>query len=108
MDIYKLKNKFINSLLIFSLLIMVAVPVATFGDATAADETDVQDSESAEESESSENSGETDAAGMAQTLANPLAAMNSFQGGIRYWIKSTNCGPEGLGLRFAVTLLFPK
>jgi len=32
----------------------------------------------------------------------------SFQGGIRYWIKSTDSGPEGLGLRFAVTLLFPK
>ena len=32
----------------------------------------------------------------------------SFQGGIRYWVKSTDSGPEGLGLRFAVTLLFPK
>ena len=34
--------------------------------------------------------------------------MVSFQGGIRYWVKSTDSGPEGLGLRFAVTLLFPK
>jgi hypothetical protein len=34
--------------------------------------------------------------------------MVSFQGGVRYWVKSTDSGPEGLGLRFAVTLLFPK
>jgi len=34
--------------------------------------------------------------------------MISFQGGVRYWIESTDSGPEGLGLRFAVTLLFPK
>jgi hypothetical protein len=34
--------------------------------------------------------------------------MVSFQGGIRYWVESTDSGPEGLGLRFAVTLLFPK
>jgi hypothetical protein len=34
--------------------------------------------------------------------------MVSFQGGIRYWVKSTDTGPEGVGLRFAVTLLFPK
>jgi hypothetical protein len=34
--------------------------------------------------------------------------MVSFQGGIRYWLKSTDGGPEGWGLRFAVTLLFPK
>jgi len=34
--------------------------------------------------------------------------MISFQGGIRYWLESTDGGPEGLGLRFAVTLLFPK
>ncbi len=34
--------------------------------------------------------------------------MVSFQGGIRYWVKSTDSGPEGFGLRFAVTLLFPK
>lgn len=34
--------------------------------------------------------------------------MVSFQGGIRYWLESTDNGPEGLGLRFAVTLLFPK
>jgi hypothetical protein len=25
-----------------------------------------------------------------------------------YWAKSTDSGPEGFGLRFAVTLLFPK
>lgn len=34
--------------------------------------------------------------------------MISFQGGVRYWVKSTDNGPEGVGLRFAVTLLFPK
>ncbi len=34
--------------------------------------------------------------------------MVSFQVGIRYWVKSTDTGPEGLGLRFAVTMLFPK
>ena len=34
--------------------------------------------------------------------------MVSFQGGIRYWVKSIDSGPEGIGLRFAVTLLFPK
>ena len=34
--------------------------------------------------------------------------MISFQGGIRYWAKSTDSGPEGLGLRFAVIFLFPK
>ena len=34
--------------------------------------------------------------------------MVSFQGGVRYWAQSTDSGPEGWGLRFAVTLLFPK
>ncbi len=34
--------------------------------------------------------------------------MINYQGGVRYWIESTDSGPEGLGLRFAVTLLFPK
>ncbi len=34
--------------------------------------------------------------------------MVSFQGGIRYWVKSTDSGPEGLGLRITVTFLFPK
>lgn len=34
--------------------------------------------------------------------------MVSFQDGIRYWIESTDRCSEGLGLRFAVTLLFPK
>ena len=32
----------------------------------------------------------------------------SVQGGLRYYLESTDGGPEGLGLRFAVTLLFPK
>ena len=34
--------------------------------------------------------------------------MVSIQGGVRYWLESPASGPEGLGLRFAVTLLFPK
>ena len=29
-------------------------------------------------------------------------------GGLRYWVDSPSTGPEGLGLRFQVTLLFPK
>jgi hypothetical protein len=29
-------------------------------------------------------------------------------GGLRYWLDSPDTGPEGLGLRFQVTLLFPK
>jgi hypothetical protein len=29
-------------------------------------------------------------------------------GGLRYWLDSPSTGPEGLGLRFQVTLLFPK
>jgi len=32
----------------------------------------------------------------------------SFAAGPRYWANSPSGGPEGLGLRFAVTLLFPK
>jgi hypothetical protein len=34
--------------------------------------------------------------------------MVSFQGGVRYYVKSTDTGPEGFGLRFAVTFLFPR
>jgi hypothetical protein len=32
----------------------------------------------------------------------------SFQGGIRYWVDSTDAGPEDWGARFAVTFLFPR
>lgn len=32
----------------------------------------------------------------------------SIQGGVRYWAKSTEYGPDGFGARFAVTFLFPK
>jgi len=32
----------------------------------------------------------------------------SVGGGIRYWADSPDNGPEGFGLRFVVTLLFPK
>jgi hypothetical protein len=32
----------------------------------------------------------------------------SIFGGVRYWAESPDSGPEGWGLRFGVTLLFPK
>jgi hypothetical protein len=32
----------------------------------------------------------------------------SVTGGIRYWVDAPKSGPEGLGYRFAVTLLFPR
>lgn len=32
----------------------------------------------------------------------------SVQGGLRYYLESTDSGPEGLGLRLAITLLFPR
>lgn len=32
----------------------------------------------------------------------------SVGGGLRYWAESSDSGPEGLGLRFILTLLFPK
>ncbi|MEW9807526.1 transporter [Mesorhizobium sp. ZMM04-5] len=32
----------------------------------------------------------------------------SFQAGVRYWAESPDAGPDGLGFRGAVTLLFPK
>ncbi len=32
----------------------------------------------------------------------------SVGGGVRYWAESPDSGPEDLGLRFVVTLLFPK
>lgn len=32
----------------------------------------------------------------------------SFTGGVRYWAESTDNGPHGWGVRFAVTFLFPK
>jgi hypothetical protein len=45
---------------------------------------------------------------MASKLTRFGKQMVSFQGGVRYWVESTDSGPEGLGLRFAVTFLFPK
>jgi hypothetical protein len=45
---------------------------------------------------------------MASKLVRFDKQMVSFQGGIRYWVKSTDSGSEGFGLRFAVTFLFPK
>ncbi len=32
----------------------------------------------------------------------------SIQGGLRYWAKSADSGPEGLGFRLGVTFLFLK
>ena len=32
----------------------------------------------------------------------------SVGGGLRYWAKTTDTGPEGLGLRLSITFLFPK
>jgi hypothetical protein len=32
----------------------------------------------------------------------------SYGAGLRYWVDSPNAGPEGLGVRFVVTLLFPR
>lgn len=32
----------------------------------------------------------------------------SFAGGMRYWVDSPDTGPEGLGFRLTVTLLFPR
>lgn len=34
--------------------------------------------------------------------------MASIGGGLRYWVESTESGPEGLAFRFQFTLLFPK
>ena len=84
MVIYTLKNRFINSLHILLLFILVAVPGTTFSDVAATDETAVQNTESSEVLEPSEISDETDEAGMAQKLANPLAAMISFPMQLNY------------------------
>jgi len=84
MDIYKLKNKFSKPLFTLSMLLLAALPVATFGDVTADDETDVQNAESSEISEPSEKPDEVDEAGMAQKLSNPLAAMISFPMQLNY------------------------
>ena len=32
----------------------------------------------------------------------------SVGGGVRYWLDSPDSGPEGFGLRFTMTLLFPR
>jgi len=101
MDIYKLKNRFLNSLFVLLLLILVTVPVATFGDVTAADETDVQKSERAGVSEPSEDSDGTDAAGMAQKLANPLAAMISLPMQLNY---DQDFGEHDTGDRFLMNV----
>ncbi len=39
---------------------------------------------------------------------NPVADLVSVQLGLDYWAESPEGGPEDLGLRLAVTLLFPK
>jgi hypothetical protein len=45
---------------------------------------------------------------MASKVTRLGSQLLSFQGGLRYYLESTGAGPEGLGLRFAVTLLFPR
>ena len=32
----------------------------------------------------------------------------SFGGGVRYWVDAPEAGPEGVGVRFVMTLLFPR
>jgi len=95
------KNIVFSSRFILTLLILVAVPVATFGDVTVTDETDVQNEESSEVLESSEISGENDAAGMAQKLANPLAAMISFPMQLNY---DQDFGEHDTGDRFLMNV----
>ena len=38
-------------------------------------------------------------------LGNQLVSVG---GGVRYWVESSDAGPEGFGVRLVVTLLFPK
>jgi hypothetical protein len=45
---------------------------------------------------------------MVSKLTRISEQMLSVQGGVRYWAKSTDTGPEGWGLRFALTLIVPK
>jgi len=96
-----LKLKIINSLFILPLLILVGIPVVTFGDVTVADKTDVQNAESAETSEPSEIPDDTDEAGMAQKLANPLAAMISFPMQLNY---DQDFGEHDTGDRFLMNV----
>ena len=74
----------IRSVISLSLLLLLAAPIATFGDVSAADETDVQNDASSEESTSSDSTDDADAAEMAQKLANPLAAMISLPMQLNY------------------------
>ena len=96
-----MKNKVLSSLSILSLLILVAMPVATFGDVTVADETDIQNAESSEIAKSSDIPDENDAARMAQKLANPLAAMISFPMQLNY---DQDFGEHDAGDRFLLNV----
>ena len=96
-----MKNRIINSLFILPSLILVGIPLVTFGEVTVADKTDVQNAESAEISEPSEISDETDEAGMAQKLANPLAAMISFPMQLNY---DQDFGEHDTGNRFLLNV----
>jgi hypothetical protein len=45
---------------------------------------------------------------VASKVTNIGGQLVSFSGGLRYWADAPDSGPEGLGFRFAVTLLFPR
>lgn len=47
-------------------------------------------------------------AGVASKVTKIGDQLISVGGGLRYYIESPDAGPEGLGLRFVVTLLFPR
>jgi len=84
MDSHPLKNLISSSLSILAKFILIAMLLAVFGNSTVADEADVQNTESSQVSSPSEDLEKDDAAGMAQKLSNPLAAMISFPMQLNY------------------------
>ena len=93
--------EFMTSLLFISFLILVTIPDTTFGDITGTDETNLRNAESSEVLEPLEISDETDTAGMAQKLANPLAAMISFPMQLNY---DQDFGEHDTGDRFLMNV----
>lgn len=45
---------------------------------------------------------------VAGKVTNVGGQLVSFSAGVRYWVDSPDAGPEGLGVRFVVTFLFPR